>query len=191
MLDFRRISIYMYSSHLFFTNTRSNARLASGVRKSRENYFKTDVFLFSTEDPHICHFVWNHNSQQTKNMFQIGIIIDSSNFEITSSKIFFTKFLSLQSKHQLASACEWVPKMINFYFQETIADDVLRVSKADTLQTEIGQRSNTDWMPPVQCPHTDRTWVAWGRSVRLFLSSTAATGHAMQIYNCLGQLRQL
>ena len=57
---------------------------------------------------------------------KICIIIDSSNFKITNSKIFFTKFLSLRSKHGnyscRCSTREWVPKII-FCFQEMLPSD--------------------------------------------------------------------
>ena len=52
--------------HSWFSfNSQAHARLANFCRKSRQNYFQTDVFLFS-KDPHIWRFVWNHNSQKNK-----------------------------------------------------------------------------------------------------------------------------
>ena len=81
------------------------AKLASGVWKSRQNHFKP-TFCFNWRPSHLMLCIkLQLATNKEYYICQIGIIIDSSYFKITSSKIFFAKFLSFRSKHGNYSCC--------------------------------------------------------------------------------------
>ena len=90
---------------MVFFQLASTCEACEWVSEISAKLFPNRRFLFS-KNPHIWRFVWNYNSQQTKNIYYI-LYLDQN----------MTIFLLVV---RLASAHKWVPKII-FCFQKVLA----------------------------------------------------------------------